>query len=127
MKNPGQASRLEVEFVISQGQDIIPHVFHQPKFHGLFPGQHMEEGTHEKIPAVEHQDRMISLLLFLFYDRGDPGPAPFGRVAPGHLRAIVEVGGKTENVGMEIVGMEDGDFFLSRKKIGGQKKKDRWK
>jgi len=66
MKNPGQAFRLEVKFVISQGQDIILHRLHQAKFHGLFPGKHMEEGTHVKIPGVQHEDRMIPLLPFLF-------------------------------------------------------------
>ena len=73
-----KAFGLQIKFMISQGNCVIPHFAHKIQFKGFFPGQHMEKRTHEKVSPVKDQDRAFALIFYLFNHCGDSGVSANG-------------------------------------------------
>jgi hypothetical protein len=81
----------------------------------------MEEGTHEEITGVQDEYGILSFFLFLLDNGGDPGPTSPSAVLPDPVGSIIDIRGKSQEVGMEVICMNDGENFLPGKKVGRER------
>jgi hypothetical protein len=81
----------------------------------------VEKGTHEKITGIQDEYGILSFFLFLLDNGGDPGPTPPSVIPPDPVGSIIDIRGKSQEVRMEVIGMNDGYNLFPGRKMGGPK------
>ncbi len=112
-EDPGQPAGFEIEFVVAQRHRVVAHSVHEPEFERP-SRQHVEQGAHHKIAGVQHDDR-----LFVPADLDDGASGQSRRaliVIDG--RGCSDIGCGAQQMGVEVVGMDDGQPLLPGREGG---------
>ena len=110
----GRAIRPEVEIMVAEGGGVAAHPGQQLQLAAGLADGGGERGPHAVVTGIEHQHRTLPCARrFLLRDQGGQArePAP-GLVVVERERGVVRGRRHPDQIGVEVVGVQDGEGLL---------------